>query len=150
VSLFSPLNSQYRKSSNGDRLCVNQRAYGGSGSREGCARTSGGTFSWIAPQSSFVFAFSASEAVVAVAEAAQSSSSPPSSHLTRSTPASHCELSEEGDGESLPADSESGGEDDTEPVLCTMSPQPTRVANASGTGDGVRACTVVSECECAW
>ena len=84
---------------------------------------------------------------MAVAVAAQSSPSPPSSHLTRSTPASHCELKEEGDGESLPADSESGGEGDTEPVLCTLSPQPIWEANASGTGDGVRACTVVSECE---
>src|SRR5258708_7738783 len=106
----------------------------------------------MAPQSSFVFAPSASEAAVAVAVAVAgpSSPSPPSSHPTRSTPASYCELSEEGDGESLPADSESGGEDDTEPVLCILSPQPTWGANASRAGDGVRACTVVIECECAW
>jgi len=77
-----------------------------------------------------------------------SSSSPssPCSHLTRSAPASHCELSDDGAGESLPAESESGGEGDAEPVLWVLSPRG-RLANTPVLGDGVRACTVVIECE---
>ena len=119
------------------------RRYGGSGSLVGCGRTSCDTFSTVT-QLSFVFAPSALEAV------ASSPPSPPSSHLTRSTPASHCELSDEGAGESLPADSESGEGGDAEPVLCVLSPHPMREAKVPTTGDGVRACTVVIECECAW
>lgn len=74
--------------------------------------------------------------------------SPPCSHLTISAPASHCELSDDGAGESLPAESESGGEGDAEPVLCVLPPRG-RLANTLVLGDGVRACTVVIECECA-
>jgi hypothetical protein len=76
--------------------------------------------------------------------------SPPSSHLIRSTPASHWELSDDGAGEPLPADSESGGEGDIEPLLCKLSPPPEAATTmgakvSTTTGDGVLACTVVIE-----
>ena len=111
-------------------------------STKGCGRTSEGTFpcspphpSTFAPASTFTSSPSPSP-------------SPPCSHLTRSAPGSHCELSDDGAGESLPAESESGGDGDAEPVLCVRLPRG-RLTNTPVLGDGVRACTVVIECECA-
>lgn len=130
---------------------LSERTYGGSGSCVDCGRSSGGTFSRKTPHPSSALVPSASVvAAVAVAAVSSFAPSPPSSHLISSTPASHCELNDDGAGEPLPAESESGGEDDTEPVLCTLSPHTAWGGNATVMGDGVRACTVVIECECAW
>jgi hypothetical protein len=112
-------------------------------STNGCGRTSGGTFPCIPPHPSTLAPASPFASGVT-----PSSPSPPCSHLTRSAPGSHCELSDDGAGESLPAESESGGEGDAEPVLCVRPPRG-RLAKALVLGDGVRACTVVIECECA-
>jgi hypothetical protein len=112
-------------------------------STNGCGRTSTGTFPCTPPHPS-TFA----PASPFASGATPSSASPPCSHLTRSAPGSHCELSDDGAGESLPAESESGGEGDAEPVLWVRPPRG-RLTKALVLGDGVRACTVVIECECA-
>lgn len=113
-----------------------------------CERTSEGTFP-CTPLHPPTFA-PPSTSTSGDPSSSPSSSSSPCSHSTRSAPASHCELSDDGAGESLPAESESGGEGDVEPVLWVLSPRGDRLVNAPVLGDGVRACTVVTECECAW
>jgi len=117
-------------------------------STQGCERTSDGTFPFT-PLHPPTFAPPSTSASTSTTGVPPSSPSSPCSHLTGSTPASHCELNDDGAGEPLPAESESGGEGDAEPVLWVLSPRD-RLVNTLVLGDGVRACTVVIECECAW
>jgi len=136
----SPISARQKAYGDGDGVPhIGRGAVSSPCSTNGCGRTSEGTFPCTPPHPS---TFAPPPSTFA------SSPSPPCSHLTRSAPGSHCELSDDGAGESLPAESESGGEGDAEPVLWVRPPR-VRLAKAPVLGDGVRACTVVIECECA-
>ena len=135
-------------------------AQGSNSSHAGCETTSpsGGAFlSCTATQTSSVLAASGLAPVVVVPSSP--SSSPrrplPSSHLIRLMPASHRELSDNGAGKPLPADSKFRGEGNIDSLLCKLSPVPpppppeaamTMGAKVSTTtGDGALTCTVVIE-----